>query len=71
MRKKIIILFQNFIIYTIYYISYFSSLVFLIAHNGFQLTEGGDFKALNWQPIRNFDKSKKLDLTNELPLLGR
>jgi hypothetical protein len=45
--------------------------ILTIAANGFQLTEGGDFKALNWQPIRNFDKSKKLDLTNELPLLGR
>jgi len=36
-----------------------------------QLPEGGDFEALHCQPSRNFDKSTKLDLTTEPPLLGR
>jgi len=41
------------------------------AHNGLQLPEGGDFEALHCQPSRNFDRSTKLDLSTEPPLLGR
>jgi len=36
-----------------------------------QLPEGGDFGAIHCQPSRNFDRSTKLDLTTEPPLLGR
>jgi len=43
----------------------------LISYNGLQLPEGGDFEALHCQPSRNFDRSTKLDLTTEPPLLGR
>jgi len=32
---------------------------------------GGDFEALHCQPSTNFDRSTKLDLTTEPPLLGR
>jgi len=39
--------------------------------NVLQLPEGGDFEALHCQPSRNFDRSTKLDLTTEPPLLGR
>src|SRR5690554_4611379 len=39
--------------------------------NGLQLGEGGDFEALHCQPSTNFDRSTKLDLTAEPPLLGR
>src|SRR5690554_61237 len=39
--------------------------------DGWQLPEGGDFEALHCQPSRNFDRSTKLDLTTEPPLLGR
>jgi len=39
--------------------------------NVLQLPEGGDFEALHCQPSTNFDRSRKLDLTNEPPLLGR
>ena len=42
-----------------------------IAHNVLQLPEGGDFEALHCQPSTNFDRSTKLDLTTEPPLLGR
>jgi hypothetical protein len=35
------------------------------------LPEGGDFGALHCQPRTNFDRSTKLDLTTEPPLLGR
>jgi hypothetical protein len=42
-----------------------------ITPNGLQLPEGGDFEALHCQPSRNFDRSTKLDLTTEPPLLGR
>jgi len=42
-----------------------------IAHNVLQLPEGGDFEAFHCQPSRNFDRSTKLDLTTEPPLLGR
>ena len=41
-----------------------------MAYSVLQLPEGGDFEALHYQPSRNFDRSTKLDLTNELPLLG-
>jgi len=39
--------------------------------NVLQLPEGGDFETLHCQPSRNFDRSTKLDLTTESPLLGR
>ena len=39
--------------------------------NILQLPEGGDLEALHCQPSRNFDRSTKLDLTTEPPLLGR
>ncbi|MCZ2356445.1 MAG: hypothetical protein LC115_07120 [Bacteroidia bacterium] len=39
--------------------------------NGLQLPEGGDFGVLHCQPSTNFDRSTKLDLTTEPPLLGR
>jgi hypothetical protein len=39
--------------------------------DGLQLYEGGDFEALHCQPSTNFDRSKKLVLTTEPPLLGR
>jgi len=45
-----------------------------IVPNVLQLPEGGDFEdfeALHCQPSRNFDRSTKLDLTTEPPLLGR
>src|SRR5690606_22483103 len=42
-----------------------------ISANVLQLPEGGDFEALHCQPSRNFDRSTKLDLTTEPPLLGR
>jgi len=44
---------------------------FYLAYNGWQLPEGGDLEALHCQPSRNFDRSTKLDLTTEPPLLGR
>jgi hypothetical protein len=37
--------------------------------NVLQLPEGSDFEALHCQPSRNFDRSTKLDLTTEPPLL--
>jgi len=46
-------------------------LSFKMAGNGLQLPEGGDFEALHCQPSTNFDRSTKLDLTTEPPLLGR
>jgi len=42
-----------------------------LAPNVLQLPEGGDFEALHCQPSTNFDRSTKLDLTTEPPLLGR
>jgi len=42
-----------------------------VTHNVLQLPEGGDFEALHCQPSTNFDRSTKLDLTTEPPLLGR
>ena len=42
-----------------------------LATNGLQLPEGGDFEAIHFQPSTNFDRSTKLDLTTEPPLLGR
>jgi hypothetical protein len=39
--------------------------------NGLQLPEGSDFGALHCQPSTNFDRSTKLDLATEPPLLGR
>jgi hypothetical protein len=45
--------------------------LFSIGGNVLQLPEGGDFEALHCQPSRNFDRSTKLDLTTEPPLLGR
>lgn len=43
----------------------------MLACNVLQLPEGGDFGALHCQPSTNFDRSIKLDLTSEPPLLGR
>jgi hypothetical protein len=43
----------------------------MVTHNVWQLPEGGDFEALHCQPSTNFDRSTKLDLTTEPPLLGR
>src|SRR5690606_2239403 len=42
-----------------------------IAYNVLQLPEGCDFGAIHCQPSINFDRSTKLDLTTEPPLLGR
>jgi hypothetical protein len=42
-----------------------------ITANVLQLPKGGDFEALRCQPSSNFDRSTKLDLTTEPPLLGR
>jgi hypothetical protein len=39
--------------------------------NVLQLPEGGDFEALQYQTSTNFDRSTKLHLTTEPPLLGR
>ncbi len=39
--------------------------------NVLQLPGGGDFEALHFQLNTNFDRSTKLDLTAEPPLLGR
>src|SRR5690606_25309232 len=39
--------------------------------NAHWLCGGGDFEALHCQPNTNFDRSTKLDLTTEPPLLGR
>src|SRR5690554_2861471 len=47
------------------------SMFMLITPNVLQLPEGGDFEALHCQPSTNFDRSTKLDLTTEPPLLGR
>jgi len=45
--------------------------LFTLTHNVLQLPEGGDFEALHCQPSTDFDRSTKLDLTTEPPLLGR
>ena len=45
--------------------------VMIITYNGLRLREGGDFEALHCQTSKNFDRSTKLDLTTEPPLLGR
>jgi len=42
-----------------------------IAANVLQLPEGGDFEAIHYHPSTNLDRSTKLDLTTEPPLLGR
>src|SRR5690554_7885992 len=53
-------------------ICFICSLVVLSMHaNVLQLPEGGDFEALHSQPSTNFDRSTKLDLTTDPPLLGR
>ncbi|MBK6888422.1 MAG: hypothetical protein IPH02_00370 [Sphingobacteriales bacterium] len=44
---------------------------FRLTANVLQLPEGGDFEALHCQTSINFDRSTKLDLTTEPPLLGR
>jgi len=46
-------------------------LSFRVRHNVLQLPKGGDFEALHCQIYTNFDRSTKLDLTTEPPLLGR
>ena len=45
--------------------------LFTLGGNVLQLPEGGDFEALHCQPSTNFDRSTKLDLTTDPPLLGR
>jgi len=52
-------------------ISAFTSNYGPMCYNVLQLPEGGDFEALHCQPSRNFDRSTKLDLNTEPPLLGR
>ncbi len=44
---------------------------FELGQNDLRLKEVGDFEALHCQPSRKFDRSTKLDLTNEPPLLVR
>jgi hypothetical protein len=51
--------------------NYFLAEKWGIAANGLRLAAVGDFGALHCQPSRNFDRSTKLDLTTEPPLLGR
>lgn len=43
---------------------------FGIRNNVLQLPEGGDFGAIHCQPSTNLERSTKLDLTTEQPLLG-
>jgi hypothetical protein len=45
--------------------------LFRMRHNGLQLPKGGDLDALHCQYTTNFDRSSKLDLTTEPPILGR
>ena len=42
-----------------------------VVANGLALPEGGDFEELHSQSSTNFDRSTKLDLSTEPPLLGR
>jgi len=42
-----------------------------VAANVWQLPEGGDLEALQFQSSTNYDRNTKLDLTTEPPLLGR
>ena len=42
-----------------------------LSPNVLQLPDGGDFEALHFQLGSNFDRSTKLDLPTEPPLLGR
>jgi hypothetical protein len=49
----------------------FSSIAVISQPDVLQLPEGGDFEALHCQLSTNIDKSTKLDLTIEPPLLGR
>jgi len=44
---------------------------FIMDANVLQLPEAGDFEALNSQPRTTFNRSTKLDLTTDPPLLGR
>ncbi|NJK83148.1 MAG: hypothetical protein HC912_04330 [Saprospiraceae bacterium] len=44
---------------------------FSLSANVLQLTEGGGFEALHYQPSTNFDRSTKIDLTTKPPLWGR
>jgi hypothetical protein len=53
--------------YSMSFFLFFSTLT----HNVLQLPEGGDLEALHCQTSSNFDRSTKLDLTTEPPLLGR
>src|SRR5690554_6638684 len=47
------------------------AVAFQLAENGLPLAAVGDFEALHCQPSTNFDRSTKLDLITEPPLLGR
>jgi len=42
----------------------------IAANIGLRLGEVADLEALHCQPSTNFDRSTKLDLTTEPPLLG-
>ena len=43
----------------------------MLLHNVSRLGEVADLQALQCKPSINFDRSTKLDLTTEPPLLGR
>jgi len=62
---------MSFIIQVLFFCSDYKQCRFAMTANGLQLPEGGDFEALHCQPSRNFDRSTKLGLTTEPPLLGR
>src|SRR5690554_1804041 len=55
----------------IYFPPFYFVILIAISYNGPQLPEGGDFEALHFQLSRNCDRSTKLDLTTEPPLLSR
>ncbi len=42
-----------------------------MGHNVPLLADCGDSEAIHFQPNRNFDRSKKLNLTTVPPILGR
>ena len=62
---------SNHKLHSFTWLSAVEKLAVALGHNVLQLPEGGDFEALHCQPSTNFDRSTKLDLTTEPPLLGR
>src|SRR5690554_267984 len=63
---------QNVYLYVVYRsFNFMLDCCFTMTANVLQLPEGGDLEALHCQPSTNFDRSTKLDLTTEPPLLGR